>query len=1083
MQPRFRKGTLAVLAWVLTLGASQGAGGAATQSNVPYLVPAQPDLLDLVHPTTTNAPPKGGVYARSRGYELNYAASQEYNNAHYDAAIAAGEQIVAQYPTIYGAWELLGCSYWKSGRTNEARRTWERLVLVDPNVARAHTLMGSLALAQRQYDEAEKQFRLSLKLKPDDDSVRFALGMTLRLMHRNADAEAIFRQFLAADAERHDARMQLMLCMLDKGQYDEALTLWQGLPAATRTNNPSLLLTEVTILMNTGNTTGAIERAQAVLAADRDNETALRMLACAFEYSPQPEKAIPYLKRIIDSTKEKYLRQHTRMRLAGLYVRLNTADPMRFNLKDALGLTRAYLEEAPDNPDAIMMLGDLLGAEHNIAQAAQCYSKVLREYNPRNRRAHDGLFQLYLVQHEYDKAREQLRAMESVNPRDPYLHLWRSQLAEAQGDLYNANHEAELLEAEGAQGAVAVIIYHGVINSEFTEVLPARVLREHLLILKKAGFRFITARDLPKYLAERKNAGTTKPELVACITFDDARSDSFAYATPVLRELQVVASMHIPLGPIEEHESGACSFEEMKQYLATGCWIFGSHLMYSHDPLPLDNKGSLGYALANYGWLAKEQRIETDAEYRARIKNEYQRSREILEEHFGKPINFIAYPMGDIGQETRSGVPEAIAVNLAYAATNYDVGFIQTVFGYAVNGDNPLLYQRYEPDRSLSAEELLSQVMRNHPVFLAQRLQAQYAARSGKRQRAQAMVEKMYREGYATNLSEKLEMRIQDELYGRNRTPGNIDKVEKGPFQLDLSKPYVAAREDFLRDNYGNKIFHVLGAAGMNLTPNITAEGFGGIGQLKQDAVPLATPTNNVKLDERVVGVAPTIIFPFAMQLSGQVAQRSFTGATNTSLMHYSAELAAKPVLPLDVAAQFEHDAPPSARSVVKNTTYNMGALSANWNLYDWWDLHGGYQHYAYSDATSVDHLRLGSTWLMWEEPGLYGGLDYQYSTSSAKSLDYWTPYQLNRFYADAQLRGSYRRTYYNLLARLGIGKEGVRPEIPPATETKWQAILGLSASARIKLGEDWELNGEVSYDTMPNYNAISVVSGIKYVF
>lgn len=1081
MQRRFPNILTLTLFWALIAGATSQGAGAETPAPVapPMILTAQPNLIEAM--ASSNLTTKG-VFARSKGYEQTFAAGEEYLQGHYDAAIAAAEQVIAQTPGIYGAWEVLGCSYWKSGRTNEARRVWQRLLIIDPNVARAHNLLGAVALAQRQFDEAEKEFRASLALKPDDNSTRFALALVLRSLHRTAEAAEIFRKYLADDAERHDARLQLVLCMVEEGQYDEALTLWHGLPPAARTNNAGLMLIEADILMNTGSTTGAIQNVLAVLAAEPDNESALRMLACACEYGKQPEEAIPYLKRIIKNTKEKYTRQHTRMRLMALCQRLNKADPLRFSLDEALAVTQDFLEEAPDNPDARMALGDLLGGNLRLDQAEQQYLKVVREYNPHNRRAHDGLFQVYLAQHDYGKAREHLQTIASFNPQNPYLHYLRAQLAESQGDLFEAQREIAQLEAAGAQGAVAVIIYHGIVNSELSEVMPARILREHLQILKKAGFRFITAADLPKYLADRKLGGGHTPELVAVVTFDDARRDSFSYGTPVLREQQVIASMHVPVTNIERGDGALSSWDLLKQYQTTGIWVMGSHLMNASDIMQVDAQGTMAYPLANHLWLEKEKRLENDSEYRERIKNEYRLSREIMEQRLGARPSFIAYPMGDIGQETRSDVPDAIAVNLANSATNYSVGFIQSVFGYAVSGDNPLLYQRFEPDRSISAAELLHQVMEYHPVFMAQRLQAKYAAQGGKRHKALNMVEKLKQSGYPTNLCDKVEKTVRDDLYGRSRAPGNIDKVRKGPYQLDLSKPYLAARADYFSDNYESKIFHLLGAAGLNLTPNISAEGFGGIGQLKQGAAAGAVPPNAVSIDEQVVGLAPTITFPFPMQLSGQIAQRSFTGDADTSLPHYSAALAAKPLLPLDLNAQFEHDAPPSARSVIKKTTYNMGTLAANWNLFDWWDLPGSYQHFAYSDGNHCDHLRLGSKWLVWSEPGLYAGLNYQYSSAPTKSLDYWTPYHLNRYFAEAQLRGSYRRVYYNLQARLGIGKEDPRP-LETQTQTKWEPVLGLSASSRVKMGEHWEINGEVGYDKMPNYNQMTLLAGLKYTF
>ncbi len=1113
------KSGLAFLIWALLVESSQGLEPAGTTPRAAPPLTAQPDAIGLVAPSGL---PTNGVFARFKADQQYYVATDEFLKGHYDVAIRSLEKVIESNPGLLGAWEVLGCSYWKSGRTNEARRLWEQLLKVDPKVARAHMLLGSLALAQTRYEDAEKEFRASLSLNPGDIQTSFALGLVLRAMHRGAEAGEIFGKILADDNDRHDARLQLALVMVDQGRYDEALKLWRELPAAARNSGASMLLTEADILMNTGSATGAIRCAQNVLASDRDNPAALQMLACISEYSAQSETAIPYLKRIVESSEDAWTRQHTRMRLAALYIRLNKAEPLRFSLNEAIVVTQDFLKETPGNPDAMMLLGDLWVSNLQLEQAERQYLKVLRDYNPRNRRAHGGLFQVYIAQHDYGKAREQLRAIESFNPQNPYLHYWRAQLAESQGDLQCANREARLLEAAGTQGAAAVIIYHGIVNSELSEIMPARLLREHLLVLKKAGFRFITARELPAYLADRRRSATNAPEFVAVITFDDARRDTFYYGTPVLREQGVTASMHVPVGDIER-DNFLGSWELLNRYLADGAWVYGSHLMNASDLVPVDGAGATAYPLANRVWIGKEKRLETETEYRTRIAYEYRGSREIMERQFGQPVNFMAYPMGDIGQETRSDVPDAVAVNLAAAATNYAVGFIQTEFGYAVHGDNPLLYQRYEPDRSISADELLRHVMEYHPVFLARRMQTQYAAQAGKRQKAGELTEELKQTGYLPVLHEKLEKSVHEQLAGRSRPPDNIDQIRKGPYQLDLGKPYLAARADYFHDVYENVNYHLLGAAGMNLTPNVIAEAFGGIGQLKQETAAQALPPGAVKLNEQVLGLAPSVVFPFPMRLAGQLARRSFTGDAETSLMRYAAELETKPLLPLDLAAQFEHDAPPSARSVLKDTSYDMGALSANWNLFDWWDLNGGVQHYAYSDDNRCDHFRLGSKWLLWPQPGLYAGLNYQYSSAAEKSFDYWTPYKLNRFFVEAQLRGNYRRVYYNLQARFGIGKEGVRPGddeayrktladlqkaigdarrnqwtnptyqqlqkeyddllAQGAPSTDWEPVLGLSASTRFKLGEHWELNGEVSYDRVPNYNQLSVLGGIKYAF
>jgi hypothetical protein len=97
--------------------------------------------------------------------------------------------------------------------------------------------------------------------------------------------------------------------------------------------------------------------------------------------------------------------------------------------------------------------------------------------------------------------------------------------------------------------------------------------------------------------------------------------------------------------------------------------------------------------------------------------------------------------------------------------------------------------------------------------------------------------------------------------------------------------------------------------------------------------------------------------------------------------------------------------------------------------------------------------------------------------------------------------QGNYLRTYYNLKVRFGLGREDVRPEAeqryldevararvqkydpgPPPTED-WEPVFGASASTRVRLGDHWVLNGEISYNKNPNYNELSILGGITYNF
>ena len=249
------------------------------------------------------------------------------------------------------------------------------------------------------------------------------------------------------------------------------------------------------------------------------------------------------------------------------------------------------------------------------------------------------------------------------------------------------------------------------------------------------------------------------------------------------------------------------------------------------------------------------------------------------------------------------------------------------------------------------------------------------------------------------------------------------------------------------------------------------------------------------------------------------MAGRNFTGDVPTNLngrtvafdktfVQYAVEGQAKPILPLDTSVRWEHDVMPAARVVADNTTYNMASANAVYSISDWWNVWAAGQYYAISDGNTRDHLSLSTDWLVWEDYGLHAGLGYAYANATELNTDYWTPYRLNRYYGELGMRGNYFRMFYNLRLRYGFGKQSVRPEseqhyqdllalsqaqhwpqsaIDQLTATKpvedWQPVVGVSASSTIKLAEHWELEGEVSYNKVPDYNEITVTGGVKYKF
>ncbi len=1046
-----------------------------------------------------------------------------------EQAIAKLQAVIAKNPGQYRAWETLGWTYWQAGRQDDAIKLWEKLQALDPSLTSPLNTLGQAYTARNDLNKAAAMYQKSLSLKPDQYEVSFGLARIYRWTGDMDRAIELFRALLVKDPQRTDVKMELARALMDNRNYAEAAPLWSAAVQSNPTNQEYMMRNAI-VLLHTGQIKESQELAAKVLELNPSNVQIYLVQADLAEHSEYPEDAAVPLRKIVQVAKDDQQRRQARIRLIRLLVQLNRKAPLKYALDEPVRLVRDIMHETPNNVDANLMLGELRLLESKLEDAERLFLHVLKTYNVGNQRARRGLFETYVAMRRYADAQKQYKIIEAFNPRDPYLAVRLARLEESRGDFRREDLALRKLESAADAGAIAVLIYHGLTTSEWLDITSVQQFREHLTALKKAGFRFITPDEFPAYFAKRQaispEARSAKPDRVVCVTFDDARRDAMALATPIAKELGVRLAMHVPVAAVEENAPFMCTWDMLRDYVKTGCWVLGSHLLDAHDPAPIDaQKEDKVYPATSRIWLTDQNRLETREEFQARLQREYADSRKIMEEKLGCPVPFIAYPFGDLGQETFANVEDAFAENLRIASGIYSVGFIQNVHGHAVNGDNPLLYQRYEVDRAVTSEELVTHLLENHPYYLALIMRVQMAALEGKVYRAKELLDALRQSGYPEDLLTKVSQRVHANLAGQYAAETKADSVRKGPFHLDLSRPYVGARAEFFRDNLDSRNWRVYGLGGANLTPNLAVEARAGFGQMKQPMTnglppfPTPPPIPDIKLNEKMAGVVPTITFPNGWVVMGELSGRNFSGDVSPSLtgrsvafdktfIQYAVEGQAKPLLPLDVAVRWEHDVMSTAREVVRNNTYNMASANAVYSLTDWWYLWGAGQHYGISDGNARDHLSLSSDWLVWEAPGLHAGLGYAYANASDPNSDYWTPYRLNRYFGELGLRGNYLRTFYNLRLRYGFGKQSVRPEaeqryqdllvqartqqwpqsaidqlIATKPQESWQPVVGLSASSTIKLGGHWEANGEISYSKVPDYNELTVTAGVKYRF
>ncbi|MBF6633651.1 MAG: polysaccharide deacetylase family protein [Planococcus sp. (in: Bacteria)] len=193
---------------------------------------------------------------------------------------------------------------------------------------------------------------------------------------------------------------------------------------------------------------------------------------------------------------------------------------------------------------------------------------------------------------------------------------------------------------------------------------PVR-FKEQMLALASSGYNTITEAELLDYL-EQKAALPEKPIL---ITFDDGYLSNYTEAFPILKELNMKASIYVVASRIFE-DSGSIAGEypkiswkqarEMKGTISIQSHTWDSHSKQNN--VQLQSRGLIT------GPMQMENGQETQAEFEERVYADFMASKNAIEQNVGTQVTAISYPYGDYSADTirlaeKAGYKMAFTVN------------------------------------------------------------------------------------------------------------------------------------------------------------------------------------------------------------------------------------------------------------------------------------------------------------------------------------------------------------------------------------------------------------------------------------
>ena len=687
-----------------------------------------------------------------------------------DAAYAYGKRLLqldAKNPTYL---KFVGNVQLERGEPVDALRLAQRaLDFMGPD--KDASLLKAKALYNLQRDkEAMAVLTELLREYPDNQQILFSMADFLSSMERNEEALVFFNRLVKAYPEILVYRYRRADLYYLAGDFDAAVKEWKKM-----TEQYPAEVTGLQSLIDDATSRGAWDEAllyMQELAARRalDAEGWLQMIALYTELKAYPLAIAAADKAVrIDPANQAALFEK-----AEILVSLN-------DLSGAESVYRALLQR---NPNSTRALGALAG----IAEEKGDYERAIR-----------------LVQ-----TRRKLSFSDSTS--SPYLDILEARLL---ADAGHIGHAMSVLHKKATHKRISipVLLYHGVSKFERggrTSVSRAK-FQEQMEAIKKAGYTPITITQLAKYWDGRG----ALPDKPIVISFDDARSDAFNNGDPILKATGLSATMFVHLTGGFRRTRYYAAGPQLKLWNRTGRWEVQAHSFQAHESIPVDREGHKGHFLSNLKWLADKNRLETLAEFRARLDADFKGSKEKMEAMFPetKMVSY-AFPFGDMGQTDFTNTPEAPTSNWQAVHHYFKFAFTQDIYGFNRVPTKITDLTRWEVKREMTTRDVMKHLIMEEPWIKAKMLEADFWIRTDQPGRSlsiyrmlrtqygideaalyhgEALAFDMFGNGYVAR--QKWKMAVE-------RDPGNDKYRELAAFSAARDTPRLAVDGQRFSDGY-----------------------------------------------------------------------------------------------------------------------------------------------------------------------------------------------------------------------------------------------------------------------------------------
>ncbi len=219
------------------------------------------------------------------------------------------------------------------------------------------------------------------------------------------------------------------------------------------------------------------------------------------------------------------------------------------------------------------------------------------------------------------------------------------------------------------------LCYHDIPETPVSkDDISRRDFVNQLEYFRSNGYTFVD----PAAVLVASRGGKALPEKAVLLTFDDAYESFYSYVYPVLRLYNIPAVLSVVSSWIDCPEISPyktkrfMNWRQIREVSDSGIVTVASHSWGLHNLMQANPAGNVEPAMTSFLYFPDRKRYETEAEFRARIRDDLAKSIDALTARTGKKPNVFTWPYGaynaiGIEEAKKQGFEMLLTLNDGYS--------------------------------------------------------------------------------------------------------------------------------------------------------------------------------------------------------------------------------------------------------------------------------------------------------------------------------------------------------------------------------------------------------------------------------